>query len=202
MNSADHSESSSPWRTRGYLPHWEAGETAQMIGFRLADSLPSTLLKRWQEELGELPHELATIERRKRIEAALDAGHGDAALAVPLVADMVEKTFLHFDGDRYRLQAWVVMPNHVHLIATLLRDWTLADIVHSWKSFSSKKANLLLGRAGTFWAREYFDRVIRDGNHFANAVAYIERNPVSAGLCGRPESWRYSSAWSGRSSSK
>jgi putative DNA methylase len=186
-------ESLSPWRSRGYLPHWEAGETAQMIGFRLFDSLPATVLARWTVELAQLPDDAASVERRKRIEQALDSGHGEAWLADARIASMIESAFLHFDGERYRLFSWVVMPNHVHVIAAPLGAWTLADIIHSWKSFTSKKANLLLKRSGPFWSREYFDRVIRDADHFTNAVAYVENNPMKAGLCARPEDWRYSS---------
>jgi REP element-mobilizing transposase RayT len=186
------------WRSRGYLPHWEAGETAQMIGFRLADSLPAALLERWQVELDQLPEGDATLERRKRIEAALDAGHGEAWLGDGRVAETVERALLHFDVERYRLHSWVVMPNHVHVMATPLGRWSLADIVHSWKSFTAKEANAILKRSGPFWAREYFDRAIRDEAHHSNAVSYIEANPVRAGLCRSPEDWRYSSAWSGR----
>ena len=186
------------WRSRGYLPHWEADETAQMIGFRLADSLPAALLERWKLELDQMPDDEATRERRKRIEAALDAGHGEAWLADPRVAERVENALLHFDGARYRLHAWVVMPNHLHVIATPLGSWTLANIVHSWKSFTAKEANAILSRSGPFWAREYFDRAIRDQVHHLNAVSYVEANPVQAGLCRRPADWKHSSAWSER----
>jgi putative DNA methylase len=186
------------WRTRGYLPHWEAGETAQMIGFRLADSLPAALLERWQIELDQMPDDEATRERRKRIETALDAGHGEAWLGDWRVAEKVENALLYFDGARYRLHAWVLMPNHVHVIATPLGNWSLANIVHSWKSFTAKEANAILSRSGPFWAREYFDRAIRDEVHHSKAASYVEANPVEAGLCRRPEDWKYSSAWSGR----
>jgi putative DNA methylase len=189
----------SAWRSRGYLPHWEAGETAQMIGFRLADSLPAVVLQRWQEELNQLPEDEASVKRRQRIEVALDTGHGEAWLRDAGIADTVERALLYFDGTRYRLHSWVVMPNHVHVIATPLEHWSLADIVHSWKSFTAKKANAILKRSGSFWAREYYDRVIRDEGHHADAIAYVARNPVKAGLCRRPEDWRYSSAWKGRS---
>ncbi|MDZ4868227.1 MAG: transposase [Alphaproteobacteria bacterium] len=185
------------WRSRGYLPHWEAGEVAQSITFRVADSLPSAMLQHLEQELRLLPEDAAAVQRRIRIEAALDRGHGTAWLADARVADIVERALLHFDGERYRLHAWVIMPNHVHVVATPLGDWTLADIVHSWKSFTATQANRILEREGAFWAREYFDRYIRDEAHFTNAVSYVAMNPVKAGLCKRPEDWRFSSAWSG-----
>ena len=182
------------WHSRGYLPHWEAGETPQAITFRLADSLPSVLLKRWTDDLRHLPDDDAAMKYRARIEQALDAGHGEGTLQIPPVAALVEAAFLYFDASRYRLQAWVIMPNHVHVLITPLGTHTLSRIMQSWKSFTAKKANAVLGRSGAFWAPEYFDRAIRDEAHQANAVAYFAMNPVKAGLCNEPEQWRYSSA--------
>jgi putative DNA methylase len=183
------------WHSRGYLPHWEAGEVAQAITFRLADSLPKELLARWASEFETLTESDRDRERRKQIQKALDSGHGSAARSNPAVGALVENELLHFDAKRYRLHAWCVMPNHVHVLATPTSDTTLSSIVHSWKSFTAKKANELLRQQGTFWAPEYFDRAIRDETHFANAVEYIAMNPVKAGLCGQPENWRFSSSW-------
>jgi len=182
------------WHSRGYLPHWEAGERPQSITFRLADSLPSALLGQWREELARLPEAGAARERRIRIEAALDRGHGEASLKDPAIAAMVEGALLHFDGTRYRLHAWIIMPTHVHVLATPLHGHTLSGILHSWKSFTAKAANAALGREGAFWAPEYFDRVIRDERHFAAAKDYIEQNPVAAGLCALASQWAFSSA--------
>jgi hypothetical protein len=77
------------WHSRGYLPHWEAGERPQAITFRLADSLPSPLLKRWTEELRTFPDDAASLKYRARIEQALDAGHGEGTLKLPIVATLV-----------------------------------------------------------------------------------------------------------------
>jgi len=192
------SQQTPTWHSRGYIPHWEAGEVAQAITFRLADSLPASLLGRWEDELSTLADDTRDQERRKRIERALDSGHGSAALARPAIGETVENALLYFDASRYRLHAWVVMPNHVHVLVTPLGAETLSAIVHSWKSFTAKKANALLGRKGAFWSTEYFDRAIRDDVHFSNAVSYFALNPVKAGLCGTPEAWRFSSAWRGR----
>ena len=186
------------WHSRGYLPHWEAGETAQSITFRTADSLPASLLASWQVELDSLADSKAALERRRRIERAIDQGHGELLLKDDRIADIVERALLHFDGQRYRLHAWVVMPNHVHVIATPLGDYTLSSIAHSWKSFTGTAVHRLLGRKGSFWAPEYFDRAIRDDEHYLNAVAYVAMNPVKARLCAAAEDWRYSSAWCGR----
>jgi putative DNA methylase len=186
------------WHSRGYIPHWEAGAVAQAITFRLADSLPASLLQRWEKELEMLANDTRAQERRKRIERALDSGHGSGALAAHPIGDLVENALLCFDASRYRLHGWVIMPNHVHVLVTPIGAEALSGIVHSWKSFTAKKANTLLGQKGTFWAVEYFDRAIRDATHFSNAVEYFAMNPVKAGLCGTPEEWRFSSSWRGR----
>ena len=102
---------------------------------------------------------------------------------------MVSDALWHFDGERYRLHAWCVMPNHVHVVVTPLAGRTLSSIVHSWKSFTATEANQHLGRRGSFWMQEYFDRAIRDEHHFRSAVEYVEHNPVNAGLCEAPEDW-------------
>ena len=188
----------STWHSRGYVPHWEAGEVPQAITFRLGDSLPALLLERWRLELASMAAETIDLERRRRTEVALDQRHGSAALSKPAIAELVEHSLLHFDAERYRLHAWSIMPTHGHVLATPLRDWTLSSITHAWKSFTAKRANAILKREGTFWAPKYFDRAIRDGQHYANALRYIEMNPVVAGLCRVPEEWRYGSAWGGR----
>jgi putative DNA methylase len=175
------------WHSRGRLPHWEAGETAQSITFRLADSLPrGVILNLLEGEEGET--------RRERFEALLDAGHGEGLLATPLAGQIVQDALLHFDGDRYRLHAWCVMPNHVHVLATLLSPWSLSAILHSWKSFTGKRINAEVGRRGPLWWEEYFDRAIRDDAHFETAKSYIKANPVKAGLCALPDEWPFSSA--------
>ncbi|MFC1712683.1 transposase [Candidatus Poribacteria bacterium] len=182
------------WYSRGYLPHFDGGEIPQAITFRLADSLPKERLDAWERELHDLPNEEAKTEYRRRVEAYLDAGHGEAWLADPRIADIIENALLHFDGERYYLHGWVIMPNHVHALITPRRAHRLLDIVRSWKSYTANKANRILGRNGTLWQAGYFDRFIRNDHHFAAALAYIEDNPVKAGLCSKPEEWRYSSA--------
>ena len=182
------------WSSRGYLPHFDGGETPQMITFRLADSLPEERLAEWRQELGCRPRSEADVELRRRIERYLDLGHGEALLRNPSIAQLVQGALLHFDGERYRLQAWVVMPNHVHALATPAPGGELGRLVHSWKSFTAQQANRMLGRRGSMWQREYLDRFMRDGRHFEAVVAYIENNPVKARLCERTEDWPFGSA--------
>ena len=183
------------WHARRGLPHWEAGETPQSITFRLADSLPRDVIERLSEARASgLPAGETPALQRQRFESLLDSGHGECLLARPELAAIVENALLHFHGTRYRLHAWCIMPNHVHVLATPLHGFSLSSIVHSWKSFTAKAINAALGRSGAVWFEEYFDRAIRDDAHFAAAQAYIEANPVKAGLCAAPEAWAFSSA--------
>jgi REP element-mobilizing transposase RayT len=180
----------SGWHSRGYLPHFDGGEVAQFVTFRLFDSLPATVVERWRRELAR--EDDAAL--RRRVEAYLDQGYGGAFLRQPRVASLVQGAMLHYDGERYCLAAWVVMPNHVHLLVTPRPGHTLPAIMHSIKSYTAGEANKMLGRRGHFWMKEYFDRYIRDADHYAKTVAYIENNPVKAKLCRTPRDWPFSSA--------
>ena len=182
------------WHSRGYLPHWDPGDRSQHLVFRLHDSLPQHLLDRWEAELCNFPEPAANVERRNRIEAALDQGMGQCYLRQPEVAQVVAQALLHFNGERYHLHAWVVMPNHVHTLITPTAPTTLASITHSWKSYTAKNANHVLGRQGQFWQKEYFDRAMEDAHDMGRTKTYIEANPVAAGLCQTPADWLWSSA--------
>jgi putative DNA methylase len=177
------------WRSRGYLPHLDAPNLVQHIVFRLADSLPAGI----REDIVEMRND----DRVLAIDIALDQGHGKRDLAVPSVAALVQTALLNFDTERYSLSAWCVMPNHVHALLEISSGYRLDRVVHSWKSYAAKEANRVLGRTGSFWAPEYFDRFMRDEKHLASTVAYIEGNPVKAGLCDNVSDWRFSSAWHG-----
>jgi REP element-mobilizing transposase RayT len=173
------------WHSRGYLPHLEAAETVQFITFRLTDSLPANIARVLREDR----------EAHSKREAVLDRGFGECWLAKPEIATLVENAVLHFDNTRYRVLARCVMPNHVHVVIETVVGHGLSAVVQSWKSFTATAANRLLGRSGTFWDRDYFDRYIRDEKHFEATVDYVERNPVKAGLVSTPQLWRWSSAW-------
>ena len=101
---------------------------------------------------------------------------------------------LHFQGDRYALSAWCVMPNHAHAVLTPYSSYGLSEILHSWKSYSAHQINKILGRNGKLWEEESFDHLVRNERAFEQFVAYTENNPVAAGLCDCPELWLFSSA--------
>ena len=182
--------SNSNWRSRGYIPHFDHPDLIQGITFRLWDSLPAHVVQAMASD----PDAQSDPEKRERLEELLNAGYGRCYLKQPQIATLVENALLYFDDQRYRLFAWVIMPNHAHALLQSFKGYTLGQILHSWKSYTASKANNILGRQGQFWYREYFDRYIRDEAHFARAVDYIHNNPVVAGLVTKAEDWPYSSA--------
>ena len=78
--------------------------------------------------------------------------------------------------------SWVLMPNHVHVLFSLMGEARLEKEIGAWKSIASRRINARLARSGALWQEDYFDRMIRDAEHFARCVRYIRRNPVKAGL--------------------
>jgi len=176
------------WYNRGYLPHFDGPERTQFITFRLYDSMPQHLLEKWQTE------SLDDIQFRKKIEKYLDSGHGHSWLRQPEIAAIICDNLQHHDQNKYDLDSWVIMPNHVHVLLTPFPGFHLDQVEHSIKSYTANKANKVLERKGQFWATECFDRYIRDQRHFNAVIRYIENNPVKARLCDRPEDWPFSSA--------
>jgi REP element-mobilizing transposase RayT len=181
------------WHSRGYLPHLDAANELQAVTFRLADALPRKVVERWK-------HELLIIEvnkdqlLRQKIFRYEDAGYGSCVLRIPEVAEIIQTALLHFDGQRYRLLEWVIMPNHVHVLIHCQAGFPLGDIVRSWKTFSSREINRVLERTGKLWSTDYHDRYVRDLDHLTNIRAYIRNNPVKAGLCKEASDWPWSSA--------
>lgn len=112
------------------------------------------------------------------IEEWLDRGIGECHLKNPSVREVVSSALLHFDGKRYELDCFVVMPNHVHLLLRPLEPHKLSDIVKTMKSFSAREVNKISGREGPLWQRDYYDRLIRSAKQFAWVRNYIERNPA------------------------
>lgn len=177
------------WHERGYLPHFDAPYVTQFVTFMLHDSFPVTRRHEWAGILNE-PDE---SQRRRKLEAWLDRGHGECWLRQADVASLVEDKLRENDGKTYRLQAWVIMPNHVHLVVDVW-ELPLSQLLHLWKGGSARAANLALRRRGHFWEREYFDTLIRDEAHLGRAIRYTEANPVKAGLTTERKKWGWGSA--------
>jgi REP element-mobilizing transposase RayT len=187
------------------LPHWEVENAIYFVTFRLADSLPNQALNKidFQRKgilttTSKMGRALTAAERKKiehlevrRIEKALDLAEGECFLKNPQIAQVVVDALKTFDGSRYRLFAWSVMPNHVHVLFRTIEEIPLSKILHSWKSFSAKEANRILRRSGEFWQREYYDRLIRNQNEFDRALRYVTENPEKAGLKDWPWAWSW-----------
>ena len=186
-------DSYQPWHSRGYLPHFESEGIFQFVTFRLADSLPQTVLNKWKREVET--DEITDIDFRRRIERYLDQNYGYCYLKDVRVAGCIRETLLKFHDEKYRLISWVVMPNHVHILIRLLGSNKLSAIMHSIKSFTASESNRILHRRGSFWFKESFDRFIRDDKHFYATIRYIENNPVKARFCDDPSEWEFSSAY-------
>jgi len=181
-------------RQGAYLPHWTKEGAVYAITFRLADSVPSDVRQGWKaerEHLAELESQGNLTEKEKfefqrllseKVDAYLDSGVGSCVLKDPKAAGIVANACKHFDGERYRLHAWCVMPNHVHVVVQPHEGQDLADILHSWKSFTAKEINKLLGRQGELWQAEYFDHLIRDDADYNRCVQYVADNPDKAKL--------------------
>jgi len=196
------------WYSRGYLPHCDHPGLLQNVTYHLADSLPAAVLAQIDADLRILPPKHQDTERRARVEAWLDAGHGSCVLRLPEAAACVVDTWRRFAGERYDLIAWVVMPNHVHVLVRVYEAVPLAKIVQSWKSYTGRRIRALMeeesragarrtkwrGRTQRVWMREYWDRYIRDDRHFHTVVDYIHQNPVKARLVGAAKDWPWSSA--------
>jgi REP element-mobilizing transposase RayT len=181
------------WYSRNFIPHLDAPNLFQAITFRLHDSLPLDVVKRLEREVQA--RQITDAQKRRSIEAYLDAGHGACWLRRPEIARLVQDALLHFDGQRYRLLAWCIMPNHVHTLIETFAGIPLSEIMQSWKSYTAQRTNKLLARQGHFWQRDYFDRYVRDAEYYDRLVEYIENNPVKAKLIERAQDWRFSSAF-------
>jgi REP element-mobilizing transposase RayT len=177
-------------RSRGRLPHWEVDHAVYSLTFRLKDSLPRHIAAALGAERRHLLRtasneaERAKIDRAfaLRLDHSLDSGYGSCILREDRSATIVADALRCFDGQRYDLHAWCVMPNHVHAMFYLERGRELACVLHSWKSFTAHA----IGR-GSIWQAEYFDRIVRGEEDFSATRAYIRANPAKAGL----RNWRW-----------
>ena len=182
------------------LPHWRRDGAVYSVVFRLADSLPLAVLEFWRKERDALLRcaaqrggDLSDIEAGRlaelfetRIDRHLDKGHGECVLRDPAIAAIVAGALEHFDGQRYRLCAWCVMPNHVHAIVRPEAGRDLSKVLQGWKGFTGRAASKLLERPGPFWQHEPYDHLIRNGIDLARQVRYVMNNPAAAGLIDWP----------------
>ena len=182
---------------RNRLPHWRSSAT-YFLTFNLFDAIPVARIEQFRAERNirvmELERlrvrataaEIAVIDRiiHERSEECLDQHLGSCFMRDVRIASLVANALLFFDGERYEICAWCVMPKHVHVVFDALVN--LDSIVQSWKSYTSKEANRLLNRKGKFWHDDYFDRSIRSREEFDRTIQYVLNNPINAGLMDWP----------------
>jgi len=201
------------WHERGFLPHCDRPGLIQFVTFRLADSLPANRRGEWEHLLSTFSpsdarcsiisppsnarrskgQAAAQREQQLRFEEYLDRGLGECHLRDARIASFFEKAILYHHTRRFRIRAWVVMPNHVHVLVEVWQT-PLSRVLQNWKSISGIEANRILQREGVFWQPEYWDRFMRDEAEIRRSIHYIESNPVRAKLCRSPTDWPFSSA--------
>lgn len=174
-----------------HLPHWQQEGSVVFVTFRLGDSLPAHVVRDlerersewlamhpqpWNEALRQEYDSLAST----RLERFLDQGLGTCLLREPELRERVVESIQHFHGRRYVLHAFVVMPNHVHLLLSPV-DGRLSTAIGDIKSYTSHVINRMLregGRSESFmWQREVFDHLVRNAGEFLRYVEYIRENP-------------------------
>jgi REP element-mobilizing transposase RayT len=176
-----------------HLPHWRQAGATYFVTFRLADSIPQRqlqALKRWRlawerrhgEVQSEAEWKALAREITSKVERWLDHGYGQCELRLPPVAKLMQDSLWKFQDDRYFVSGFVVMPNHVHATLRPHENHELEEILKNMKGYVARLTNRLLGRSGTLWEEESYDRIVRDEEHLYRVVQYMGRNPARAGL--------------------
>lgn len=184
------------WYSRKGLPHFDGQEITQFITFRLADSIPQSLVNEMKEDLKTFKGNIDR-EKEERMQALLDKGMGSCILGEPRCAELMQKSIQFLDPKRYELRAWVVMPNHINMLVKFGEGQSLSSALHSLKSYTGHELKKVHPELDSIWQIESFDRYIRNEEHYGRTLSYIHENPVTAGLCSRPEQFRWSSAFVG-----
>jgi putative transposase len=194
------------------LPHWVQPGVVTFLTWRTEDSIPADVLNQWRIKRFQWlrghsinPHssdwknQLQQLEVTLQIEFhrlfserwhnQLDAGHGACALKRSELSEIVESSLHRFDGDRYELLDFIVMPNHVHLLAVFAEEHSMLSQCDSWKHYTAREINRKLKTRGRFWQPDAFDHLVRSEEHFKHLRDYIARNGTKAGL--QPGEYRH-----------
>ena len=185
-------------------PHWSQAGAVVFITFRTHDSIPREVVQRWDEEKREWLQgrgyptndawsvilENISPEHRQEFrkhfdrcrEDFLDTCHGRCLLRKPELAQIVADSLLHFDGERYQMGDFVVMPNHVHLLAVFQNEEGMREQCDSWLHFTAVQINRAMGEKGKFWQQEPFDHLVRSPEQYHYLRKYIAKNPQKAKL--------------------
>ncbi len=182
---------------QGNLPHWQQEDVFYFVTFRLADSIPKEKVEQLRQEretwLKNHPknkegkystEELKEYYRlfSKRVEEWLDKGAGGCILREQRYAKIVADALLYFNKEKYILDEWVLMPNHIHILVKPINNYSLTEILHSWKSYTANEINKLSGNKGQLWMHESYDHIVRNREAFEAIRNYIRQNPAKAGI--------------------
>ncbi len=201
---------------RRHLPHWQPPNATLFVTFRLAGSLPQSVIEQFRQDRVTAIRKSAQIKDKIQRERQADFddrrafGHWDEALdhysespswlGQPEIAEIVAEALHYRNGKVYDLLAYCIMPNHVHVVFVVGRIASpsyqvnedpipLQTILQSLKRRTARQANLKLGRQGTFWQEENYDHVPRDSPETDRIIRYVLNNPVKAGFVDRWEDW-------------
>jgi len=183
-----------------YLRHWTMEHSIYHVCFRLLDSLPQEIIRKWEFEridiiesakkkkrpLSKEEEDRLRFLQSKKVDKYLDAGKGDCYLKIDKIAELLAAVLMFYNDKRYKMYAWCIMPNHVHAIVRVFKD-NLFKIIHSWKSYSASEANKILGRKGGFWHSDTYNHIIRSDKEFGFQMNYVWLNPEKAGY----KNWKY-----------
>ena len=191
-------------------PHWAQAGVIVFGTFRTADSIPAAVLTRWEQEKNgwlqacgyqghwrDVVPRLSDEERfafkrqfNRTREDFLDTSHGRCVLRQPELAQIVNDALLHFDGDRYHMGDFVIMPNHVHFLAAFATPELMRIQFDSWLHYTATRINRVIGVRGHFWQQEPFDHLVRSLEQYNYLVKYIADNPAKANLKPGEYLWR------------
>lgn len=186
------------------LPHWAQAGVACFMTWRTADSLPAQVVNRCITERDELlkRHGIdpqgnwrAALQRLKpavrepiqwaiseRWDQSLDECHGKCLLRRPELSKIIVENLLHLDGSDYDMIDFVVMPNHVHALATFQTPEAMLSRAAAWRRYQAREINKVIGETGHFWQEDGFDHLVRSPEQFQHYRRYIPNNPIQARL--------------------
>jgi REP element-mobilizing transposase RayT len=198
---------------RRNLPHIQPRGATFLVNFRLAGSLPEEVVKALHAEAEQLQKKLILIKdteekfllrdkEQRRLFGKWDGAlhrsqHGPFYLRDDRIAELVTNSIRYHDGEWFDVEAFCIMPNHVHLVITPYEkteteDYGLTQIMHNIKRNSAKQANAILGCKGAFWQHENYDHFARDDAELERIIKYVLFNPVKAGLVDDWTEWKWS----------
>ncbi|MCY2994251.1 MAG: transposase [Planctomycetota bacterium] len=187
------------------LPHWAQAGTICYITFRTDDSLPKPVMERWLRERNAFlrlhqidPFALGWRQRLEELDPKiknafdrdfsekwhdnLDNCHGACVLRRPELGKIVAESLQKFDGERYELTDFIVMPNHAHVLAAFPDEKSMLAQCESWKHYTAGKINRALGQRRRFWQQDGFDHLVRSPEQFEYLRRYIADNSQKAKL--------------------